>query len=95
MPDFIAAQDGTITRDPGQASPDPARRPGQPGAQRSQVDDTTTAEAPSRPGETDERGDPVGDAPGMQAANDPGPDEANEAPASQMLSDGSVRAAPV
>jgi hypothetical protein len=79
-------------KDPGLAPSDPARRPGQPGAERQPVDDTPTGEKPPRPEETDDRGDPIGDPPvdggvGEPAREDP---DVNDPP----LSNGSLRRGP-
>jgi hypothetical protein len=93
MADFIAAQDGTVMPDPGQAPSDPARRPGQPGAERQPVGDT-----PPEPvrGPTDDRGTPVdgpiGDPPADDQIDEPDPGQPGQSP---PLSDGSVRAGPV
>ncbi len=43
------------SNDPGDAKPDPARRPGQPGAERQQVDDTPTSDKPAPAGKFDDR----------------------------------------
>lgn len=100
--DFIASKDGTVTRDPGAASPDPARRPGQPGAERQQVDDTPASDVRPRPGEMDERGNPLpmnaseqGHAEPEPMADLPDLHGADLHEASPPLSDGSTRAGPV
>jgi hypothetical protein len=95
MTDFIAAKDGTVTRDPGQAIPDSARRPGQPGAERPQVDQSPATEQQTRTGEIDERGERVDEPIGEQVAAEPDPMEADLHEEAPTLSDGSVRAGPV
>lgn len=94
MPDFIASKDGTVTRDPGGAASDPARRPGQPGAQRQQVDDTPPGDSRSRPGEMDERGVPLPRDRGEERASQPAPLEAELHEEAPPLSDGSTRSGP-
>lgn len=94
MTDFIASKDGTVTRDPGSAPSDPARRPGQPGAERQQVDDTKTSPSTLRPGEMDERGVPFSKDI-EQGAGEPDPVETAGEEMSPPLSDGSTRSGPV
>ena len=77
---------------PGDVPPDPARRPGQPGAERDQVDDTPESEAPVPPGAFDERQIPL-DRVRRDAAPSGDPDE--PAPDPAPLSDGSMKAGPV
>ena len=77
---------------PGDVPPDPARRPGQPGAEREQVDDTSTSEAPAPTGTFDERQIPL-DRVRRDAAPSGDPDE--PAPDPAPLSDGSMKAGPV
>lgn len=94
MPDFIASKDGTVTRDPGAAASDPARRPGQPGAERQQVDNTISRDSRSRPGEMDERGVPLPRDRGEEVASEPAPMEAELHEDAPPLSDGSTRSGP-
>jgi hypothetical protein len=76
---------------PGQAASDPARRPGQPGAQRQLIDDAAPEVVR---GPADDRGIPVNGVVGEQVSNEPNTTKADKRGEPGALSEGSVRAGP-
>jgi len=78
--------------EPGEAPEDPARRPGQPGAERDQAASAETLPAGRRPpGTYDERQIPLD----RVRTDEPPADPAEPGPEQLPLSDGSTRSGPV